>query len=175
MTASALLPPPVLPSANPGPLTAGELEVLCLVSLGCSNPEIAHAMHLSPHVVKAHLTRVFAKLGAPNRVGLVGEGFRLGLLRPRRLHPAVVVPLLAPHLAELLPLIAAGLTVEEMAGRVFRSPDAVKSRLARLLRLLGASGRDEAVRRAIEAGYLVLGLDGSWGAECDPRRHGGVS
>ncbi|KQQ44124.1 response regulator [Nocardioides sp. Leaf307] len=51
-----------------GALTERELEVALCVGRGHSNAEIAAALHLSVPTVKAHVSRLFDKLGATNRV-----------------------------------------------------------------------------------------------------------
>ncbi len=59
--------------SNPAPpfgLTAREREVLALVANGCSNKEIARACAVSEETVKHHLTRMFDKVGASNRLEL---------------------------------------------------------------------------------------------------------
>lgn len=69
-------------------LTSRELQVLGLLSFGMNNQEIGDAMFLSPNTIKTHLRRLADKLKARDRAGLVGEGFRRGLLRP-----GVTIPL----------------------------------------------------------------------------------
>lgn len=49
-------------------LTERELEVAVAVGRGLSNAEIAAELHLSIPTVKAHVSRVFTKLGCTNRV-----------------------------------------------------------------------------------------------------------
>jgi DNA-binding CsgD family transcriptional regulator len=49
-------------------LTARELEVLALIATGASNDEIARSLAIAPATVKSHLTRVYRKIGAANRV-----------------------------------------------------------------------------------------------------------
>lgn len=49
-------------------LTDREQEVALAVGQGLSNAEVARALHLSIPTVKAHVSRVFEKLGATNRV-----------------------------------------------------------------------------------------------------------
>jgi DNA-binding CsgD family transcriptional regulator len=49
-------------------LTPREAEVLQLVALGRSNPEIARELTLSPRTVQKHLEHVYSKLGASSRV-----------------------------------------------------------------------------------------------------------
>lgn len=61
-------------------LTRREQEVLRRAALGETNPEIAHALHLSRHTVKDYLEQVLRKLGARNRVQAVAKARELGLL-----------------------------------------------------------------------------------------------
>lgn len=54
----------------PWKLTTREREVLTLVAAGCSNKEIAQRFAVSEVTIKHHLTRLFAKVGASNRLEL---------------------------------------------------------------------------------------------------------
>ncbi len=63
-------------------VTEREREVLTLVGLGRSNSEIAVALHISPATVKAHLSRLFTKLKARDRVHLVIMAYEMGLVSP---------------------------------------------------------------------------------------------
>ncbi len=49
-------------------LTARELEVLRLVTLGYSNLQIAKILDITLHTVKAHVQAILIKLKAKNRV-----------------------------------------------------------------------------------------------------------
>jgi two-component system nitrate/nitrite response regulator NarL len=51
-------------------LTRRELEIVRAVVAGCSNKEIAARVSISENTVKSHLTHIFNKLGASNRVEL---------------------------------------------------------------------------------------------------------
>ncbi|CAM2747036.1 LuxR C-terminal-related transcriptional regulator [Actinomyces slackii] len=51
----------------PWGLTSRQLEVLTLLALGYSNPEIASLLAIRPKTVGAHVEEIFARLGAPNR------------------------------------------------------------------------------------------------------------
>jgi DNA-binding NarL/FixJ family response regulator len=48
-------------------LTRRELEVLKLVALGKSNPEIAEELFISRHTVVSHISHILEKIGAENR------------------------------------------------------------------------------------------------------------
>ncbi len=62
------------------PLSDRELEVLCLLASGLSNPEIAERLVVSAGTVKAHLHHIQGKLGARNRLELVNQARELGLI-----------------------------------------------------------------------------------------------
>jgi DNA-binding NarL/FixJ family response regulator len=61
-------------------LTARELEVLRMLSDGLANKEIAHALGVSDHTVKFHVSQILAKLNAGSRTEAVTAGIRAGLL-----------------------------------------------------------------------------------------------
>ena len=54
-----------------GSLSARELEVLQMASLGLRNAEIAERLELSVHAIKFHLAAVYKKLGVGNRTEAV--------------------------------------------------------------------------------------------------------
>jgi DNA-binding NarL/FixJ family response regulator len=51
-------------------LTARELEVVNLITEGCTNKDIAKTFGISEETVKRHLTNIFNKLGVGNRLEL---------------------------------------------------------------------------------------------------------
>ncbi len=55
-----------------GGLTPAELEVARLAAEGLTNPQIATQLYMSRSTVKAHLARIFPKLGVANRTALAG-------------------------------------------------------------------------------------------------------
>jgi len=61
--------PHALPPKSYG-LTPRELEMVRLVTQGCSNREIAFQLNISEETVKRHLSNVFDKVGMSNRVEL---------------------------------------------------------------------------------------------------------
>ncbi|MBA2515176.1 MAG: response regulator transcription factor [Solirubrobacterales bacterium] len=65
-------------------LTPREREVLTLVGQGLSNAEVAERLVLSPLTAKTHVARLFTKLGARDRAGLVVLAYETGLVVPGR-------------------------------------------------------------------------------------------
>jgi DNA-binding NarL/FixJ family response regulator len=61
-------------------LTGREREVLIEVGQGRSNAEIASALHLTEATVKSHVSHLFTKLDAVNRVQIAIAAHRAGLL-----------------------------------------------------------------------------------------------
>lgn len=71
------------PSAVGG-VTDRERQVLTLVGRGLSNAEIAGELTISVATAKAHVARLFTKLGARDRVHLVIAAYEAGLVSPSR-------------------------------------------------------------------------------------------
>jgi DNA-binding response OmpR family regulator len=63
-------------------LSKRELEVLGLLAAGLRRHEIALQLVISPKTVSAHLTRIYEKLGARDRVQAVIVAYRTQLLEP---------------------------------------------------------------------------------------------
>ena len=73
-------PEPSPPPRSRFGLTARELEITSAVVSGFSNREIAEKFVLSPDTVKHHLTNIFDKVGASNRLELALFAVHHGLL-----------------------------------------------------------------------------------------------
>ncbi|MEU2741094.1 response regulator transcription factor [Streptomyces sp. NPDC007095] len=79
--------PVAAPERPPRPvegLTEREWEVLTLVGRGRSNSEIAEELFITVATAKSHVSRLFAKLGARDRVHLVITAYEVGLVEPPR-------------------------------------------------------------------------------------------
>lgn len=83
------LPAPLVPIenllgskfANKPKLTYREVEVLTLVSDGSSNRDIAEALVISEHTVRAHLRNILDKLRLENRIQAAAWATRMGIAR----------------------------------------------------------------------------------------------
>ncbi|HEX2396038.1 MAG TPA: LuxR C-terminal-related transcriptional regulator [Bacteroidales bacterium] len=62
------------------PLTRREIEVLDLVRKGLTNKQIADQLYISARTVKFHISSIFSKLYASNRIEAVNTAIRRGLL-----------------------------------------------------------------------------------------------
>jgi DNA-binding NarL/FixJ family response regulator len=56
-------------------LTAREVEVLCLVSMGLTNAQVAGKLGLSTSTVSAHLYSIYKKLGVASRTKAMRYAF----------------------------------------------------------------------------------------------------
>lgn len=63
-------------------LTERERDVLRLIALGHTNPEIAARLHLSVRTVESHRARIQRKLGRSTRAELVRYALEHGLMHP---------------------------------------------------------------------------------------------
>jgi DNA-binding NarL/FixJ family response regulator len=61
-------------------LTAREIDVLYLIEKGFNNEEISQSLHISVSTVKTHISSIFRKLSAKNRVSAVTAARDVGLL-----------------------------------------------------------------------------------------------
>jgi DNA-binding NarL/FixJ family response regulator len=85
----ASVPDPQLPRSELlDELTPREREVVALVALGLTNPDIAERLVISPATSKTHVSRAMLKLGAHDRAQLVAFAFHAGLAVPRTQAPA---------------------------------------------------------------------------------------
>ena len=73
-------PPDMEPGLTGADMTPRELEVLGLVARGLDNAEIAHALYLSQHTVKNHVSSILIKLQVENRIQAAVRAVRGGLV-----------------------------------------------------------------------------------------------
>lgn len=61
------------------PLSDREREILALLKIGKSKPELAETLGISLSTVKAHLRNIFAKLGVRNRTQAIAQASKFSL------------------------------------------------------------------------------------------------
>lgn len=103
-----------------GALSGRELEILALISAGCSTVDVADALEISPHTVINHTRRIFTKLDVHSRMQAVAEAGRLGMRTPVR--RASVIGPSGPLRDEVARILAAGLPDARPAVTVLVHP-----------------------------------------------------
>lgn len=66
--------------ANPAGLTPKELEVLQLLSQGCSTAQLARRLHRSPKTVDNHVSSLLQKLGVHSRAEAIAAAYARGIV-----------------------------------------------------------------------------------------------
>jgi len=69
-------------AAGPEALTSREPEIVRMIALGSSGPEIAEELHLSHHTVRTHVRNAMIKLGVRSRAQLVARSLGDGIVLP---------------------------------------------------------------------------------------------
>jgi DNA-binding NarL/FixJ family response regulator len=103
--------PPLAGSGWAG-LSEREADVARMVASGASNSEVAAALHISDHTVRAHVSRTLAAFGVATRSGLPA------LMHQAPDAPAEARAALTPRQQEVVALVAAGLPNDEVATRL---------------------------------------------------------
>ncbi|MCC2692822.1 response regulator transcription factor [Nodularia sp. LEGE 04288] len=62
-------------------LTTTEIKILKLIACGLSNRVIANKLFITQNTVKCHISNLFTKMNARNRVGAIAQGQKLGYLQ----------------------------------------------------------------------------------------------
>lgn len=70
----------IAPSLDSPPLTRREREVLTLVALGNTGPQIAAQLYVAPETVRSHVNNILAKLRANNRAHAITIALQTGQL-----------------------------------------------------------------------------------------------
>lgn len=78
------------------------VEMLTLLSLGCTTQQMAQQLHLSERTVKNHLHDMLVAMGARNRAHAVAIAYRWGLLRTSEEYPPATPEMVVGIVAEAL-------------------------------------------------------------------------
>jgi two-component system nitrate/nitrite response regulator NarL len=118
-------------------LTEREDEVYGLLVTGIDTAEIATRLEITTAGVKSHIGSIFRKLGVTNRAAAIS----LALGPPRE----VATEGLTERQAQVLRLVADGLTTTEVARALWLSPSTVRFHLHSAYRALRVRSRYEAL------------------------------
>jgi DNA-binding NarL/FixJ family response regulator len=135
-------------------LSNREQQILAFVARGLTNSDVAKHLVLSPLTVKSHKARIAVKLGSCGESShSVAIGWARGYLRALPRRPTVPPPL-SPREYQILVYLANGLSNPQIAERLGRSHNTVKTLVGRLLRKLSARNRAHAVLIGFQTGLL---------------------
>jgi predicted ATPase/DNA-binding CsgD family transcriptional regulator len=145
------------------PLTNRELEILSLISKGCSNQEIAQELFLTHGTIKWYNRQIFSKLGVKSRTKAAAKAEELNLLAEESRKPTRQA--ISPK--HNLPA-----PITSFIGRM-QAINELKQLLSvsRMVTLLGPGGVGK-TRLALQVGEQVLDWfeDGVWFADLAPLR-----
>lgn len=106
-----------------GALSGRELEILALISAGCSTVDVADALEISPHTVINHTRRIFTKLDVHSRMQAAAEAGRLGMRgTATQVHRASVIGPSGPLRDQVARILADGLPGARPAVTVLVHP-----------------------------------------------------
>lgn len=134
-------------------ITPAEQKVLDKIAAGCTNQEAASELELSKHTVDKQVKSLLHKLGASTRSEAVSKALDLGLLKGRKPKPAK----LTGAEAEVLSLVAKGLTEPQIGFLTDRAIDTVQTLARRARTKLNASSNAQAIVIAKRLGLLSDG------------------
>jgi DNA-binding CsgD family transcriptional regulator len=66
--------------ANPSGLTPKEMEILHLLTNGCSTAQLARRLHRSPKTVEHHVSSLLGKLGVHSRAEAIAAAYARGIV-----------------------------------------------------------------------------------------------
>ncbi|WP_410646191.1 LuxR C-terminal-related transcriptional regulator [Amycolatopsis sp. cmx-4-54] len=127
-----------------------ERKVLEKIAEGCTNQKAANELGLSRHTVDKQVKTLLKKLGASTRVEAVSKALELGLLKGPKPEPAK----LTGAEAEVLSMLAEGLTEKRVGFLTSRTDNTIKTLTRRAPEKLNASSNAEAIVIATRLGLL---------------------
>ncbi|CAL9435422.1 LuxR C-terminal-related transcriptional regulator [Streptomyces sp. MPA0124] len=131
-------------------LTGRELDVLRLLAEGLSNRLIARRLEISEKTAKNHLSSIYLKIGATDRIQAALYARHSGLTDPGEAAPAA--PALTAREQGVLSLLAQGLSNRLIARNLEISEKTVKNHLSSIYAKIGATHRTQAALYALYSG-----------------------
>lgn len=137
-------------------LTRRQTQILAGIARGHSNAQIGTDLGITTAGVHSHVQRICTRLGTSSRAGLVGHGYRTGILTGLAPEPRPQLTPLPDRLHQVLDAMARGLTNEQIGQELHLAEDTVKRYAQRLYdRLSATGGRPHAVALAYQHGLLT--------------------
>jgi DNA-binding NarL/FixJ family response regulator len=146
-------------------LTCRELDVLRLLAMGLSNRLIARNLDISEKTVKNHLSSIYPKIGATDRIQAALYARDTGLADPGKVTPSAPAsttvrkkdappagPALTAREQSVLGLLAMGLSNRLIARNLDISEKTVKNHLSSIYPKIGATHRTQAALYALYSG-----------------------
>lgn len=145
------------------------VRVIELIAAGVARRDTAARLGISEMVVTRHANRaahaLHVRADDRDRTALVNAAIREGVITL----PAQAPPDMEGYLVETLEMIADGYTNAEISAELHLSVDAVKTRVKRILRVLDARHRAQAVAIGWQCGLLKHHTDTAQSATEDRR------
>jgi DNA-binding NarL/FixJ family response regulator len=141
-------------------LSEREREIARMVATGISNSDIGERLHLSPHTVRTHLTRILYAFGVPSRAAIgsylpVGDGPIRGATTDGTTNVHREPGYLTFRQQETATLVAQGMSNREIAARLGVSTNTVAKHVAAIMhrwQLPSRAGIGTAMAGAIQSG-----------------------
>lgn len=135
-------------------LAHAEIRVLAGIARGRTDRQIAADLTITENTVGTLILRISSRLGTTTRGAAVAAGYQHGYLTALPAEPRPPVNL-TPQQIDLLTDLAAGLTNEAVARRLWIQADTAKRRIGQVLAALAAVNRAHAVALAYQHGHLA--------------------
>lgn len=123
-------------------------QCACWAFHGMSNKEIGHEIGCATRTVKAHLSKVYARLGLQHNSALFKRAIMVKTMIDTSKYQEVgaeMSHLFSPHQIDVLDLVSEGLKNKEIARCLSMSENMIKNDLRRIFDLAGCDTRVEVV------------------------------
>lgn len=142
-------------------LTRREEEVLSLVAIGLTNPQIGAKLYFSRDSINGYVRSILDKCGLESKVKLVALAFESGFMNAHSYLEVVgesmdlnVINDLTPNQKEVLILIASGASNSQIAESQTVTIETIKSQVSNILKTTNLSNRAQLAALAFASGIM---------------------